>query len=107
SYIQEHLEVECRIGLQRAQDLFYTLAFYRDRKVASKLAHVQQLVRKSLFEFRRNWPLHVLVVFEETHNRARWALQTMYGGIQFRSFEFCLPGMPLVGKPRILLHLLL
>src|SRR5438105_1710773 len=74
-HVQQHFEIECGIGLKRAQDLFDVLALYCNGEIAAKLAHVKEIVCKALIESSRDRPLHVLILLEETDNGTWRSLQ--------------------------------
>ena len=46
-HVQQHFEIERRIGLQRAQDLLDVFALDGDRKIAAELAHADEVVRET------------------------------------------------------------
>ena len=46
-HVQQHFEIECRIGLQRAQDLLDVVALDRDREIAAEFAHADQFFRET------------------------------------------------------------
>src|SRR5207237_10704526 len=76
-HVQQQLEIERRVVLQGTQDILHTIALDRDRKIAAKLTHVQELVRKTLLECRCYWSSHFVVLFEKPHKRAGRTLKTM------------------------------
>ena len=95
-HIQQHFEIECRIRFQRAQDLLDVFAFHGDRQIAAKLAHVHQVVRKTLLERRGDRTLQLLILFKKSNEGSRRTLQVVHGRVELRRFQLCLPGMALV-----------
>ena len=106
-HVQQHFEIEDRVVLQGTQDVLHMVAFYRDRKVSAKFAHVHEIVRKPLFECSGDIPMNFVILFEEAHNGARWTLKIVDSRVEFGNLKPRLPRMTFIGEPLVVLDLLL
>ena len=69
-HVQQHLEIESRIVLQRAENLLDVLSLDSDREIPAELPHADQVVRESFLECACDRAVDLLLLVQKA-NQAR------------------------------------